>query len=147
MFFSPSPWWSWLSDGLRSQRSRVQIPALYSYFWNRKQFPITSGQEWWKLMLCTVKWVIKKSPAVESSTWPLHSHNCSKNYNKTKHKINLWFLHILWSGCGLRWLQVISFCEIMYTYQLCIFYKIVKFRKYHKNGICRVQYNFFIMRQ
>ena len=29
-------------------------------------------------MLCTVKWV-KKSPAVESSTWPLNSHNSSEN--------------------------------------------------------------------
>ena len=28
----------------------------------------------------------KKSPRVESSTWPLNSHNCSENYNKTKTK-------------------------------------------------------------
>ena len=26
----------------------------------------------------------KNSPAVESSTWPLNSHNCSENYTKTK---------------------------------------------------------------
>ena len=34
-------------------------------------------------MLCTVKWG-KKSHAVESSTWPLNSHNCSENYPKNK---------------------------------------------------------------
>ena len=39
-------------------------------------------------MLCTVKGVEKKSPAVESSTWPLNSHNCSENYTKTKQKQN-----------------------------------------------------------
>ena len=33
-------------------------------------------------MLCTGKWV--ESPAVESSTRPLNSHNCSENYPKTK---------------------------------------------------------------
>ena len=37
-------------------------------------------------MLCTVKWV-KKSPTVESSTWPLNSHNCSENHTKSKKKI------------------------------------------------------------
>ena len=26
---------------------------------------------------------LKKSPTVESPTWPLNSHNCSENYNKT----------------------------------------------------------------
>ena len=33
-----------------------------------------------------LKWVKKKSPAVESSAWPLNSHNCSVNYTKTKTK-------------------------------------------------------------
>ena len=33
---------------------------------------------------CTVKVGKKKSRAVESSTWPLNSHNCSENYTKTK---------------------------------------------------------------
>ena len=28
--------------------------------------------------------VDKKSPAVESSTWPLNSHNCSENYPEKK---------------------------------------------------------------
>ena len=43
-----------------------------------------SGQGWLGPMLCTVKWGKKKSHAVESSTWPLNSHNCSENYPKTK---------------------------------------------------------------
>ena len=47
-----SSWYSWQSDGLRSRRSRVR------YFQNRNQFSITmSGQEWWRPILCTVKWV------------------------------------------------------------------------------------------
>ena len=33
-------------------------------------------------MLCTVKWVKKKSPTVESSTWQLNSHDCSENNAK-----------------------------------------------------------------
>ena len=61
----------------------VQIPWLDSYFYNRTQFSITSGQGWWRPMLCTVNWV-KKSHTVESYTWPLNSHNCSENYTKTK---------------------------------------------------------------
>ena len=39
-------------------------------------------------MLCTGKWVKKMSPAVESSTWPLNSHNWSENHPKTKQKQN-----------------------------------------------------------
>ena len=31
----------------------------------------------------------KKSPAVESSTWPLNSHNCSEKYTKAKNKTKL----------------------------------------------------------
>ena len=34
-------------------------------------------------MLSTVMWA-KKSPMVESSTWPLNCHNFSENYTKTK---------------------------------------------------------------
>ena len=36
-------------------------------------------------MLYTGKWG-KKSHAVESSTWPLNSHNCSENYTHTHTK-------------------------------------------------------------
>ena len=50
------------------------------------QFSITSGQVWLGPILCTGKWVKKYSPAVESSTWPLNSHNCSENYPKTNTK-------------------------------------------------------------
>ena len=67
------------------------IPGLDSYFLNRNQFSITSGQEWWKPMLCTVKWV-KKSPVMVSSTWALNSFNCSENYTKTKKKKNMWLV-------------------------------------------------------
>ena len=36
----------------------------------------------WDPCYVPLKWVKKKSPAVESSTWPLNSHNCSENYTK-----------------------------------------------------------------
>ena len=79
-----TPWQSWQSDRLGSQRSRVQIPGLDSNFQNRNKFSITSGQEWLGPILCTSKWVKKKqSPAMESLTCPLNSHNCSENYQKT----------------------------------------------------------------
>ena len=38
-------------------------------------------------IFCTIKWA-KKVPSVESSTWPLNSHNCSENYPETKPKTN-----------------------------------------------------------
>ena len=64
--------------------SQVQIPGLGSNYLTRNQFSITSGQGWLGPMLCTVKWVTKESPAVQSPTWPLNSQNCSENYPKTK---------------------------------------------------------------
>ena len=60
--------------------------GLDSNFLNRNQLSITSGQGWMGPMLWIVKWVKKKSPVVESSTWPLNSNNCSENYTKTKTK-------------------------------------------------------------
>ena len=42
---------------LRNRRSQVQIPELDSYFYNRNQFSITSGEGWLRPILCTVKWV------------------------------------------------------------------------------------------
>ena len=35
-------------------------------------------------MLWTINWTLKKSPLVESSTWPLNSHNCSKTDTNTE---------------------------------------------------------------
>ena len=43
----------------------------------------------WDPCSIPLKWVKKKSPAVESSTCPLNSHNCSENDTKTKTKTKL----------------------------------------------------------
>ena len=61
----------------------------YSITGNRNQFSRhtmsaggTNDQGWWRPMLCMLSGR-KKSHVVESSTWPLNSHNCSEKYTKT----------------------------------------------------------------
>ena len=38
-----------------------KFSGLLSFFYNINQFSITIGQEWWRPILCTVKWVKKSS--------------------------------------------------------------------------------------
>ena len=57
---------------LTSRTETSSLSRVVRDGWDPYSVPV-SGQKKW-------------SPAVESSTWPLNSHNCSENYTKTKNK-------------------------------------------------------------